>query len=66
MTYLFDEAPPPCTTCGAGNSVPLIFGSPSEEMLTASALGHIALGGPEERALAAHWMCQAPECHNQH
>jgi len=50
MTTLFCDPPPSCPRCGAEGALPLIFGTPSREMLISEQLGQIALGGSIESA----------------
>lgn len=60
--HLFDDAPDRCPVCGTGEPLPLVYGSPSAEMLTAARLGQIALGGPASSNDAAQWACRSAGC----
>ena len=57
MPELFDDTPPECPGCRERTATPIIYGNPSSEMLLASRLGDIVLGGvaPEEDLPA--WLC---------
>ena len=45
MPELFDDTPPECPGCRERTATPIIYGNPSSEMLLASRLGDIVLGG---------------------
>ena len=57
MAELFDDTPPECPGCRERTATPIIYGNPSSEMLLASRLGDIVLGGvaPEDDMPA--WLC---------
>lgn len=57
MPELFDDTPPECPGCRERTATPIIYGNPSSEMLLASRLGDIVLGGvaPEDDMPA--WLC---------
>ena len=59
MTTLFCDPTPSCPRCGAEGALPLIFGTPSREMLIAEQLGQIALGGSIESARIWNGRAQA-------
>ena len=62
MTTLFCDPTPSCPRCGAEGALPLIFGTPSREMLISEQLGQIALGGSIESAKNLEWACPGPSC----
>jgi len=62
MTNLFGDAPEECPACGHSVAVAIIYGPPSSEMLIASQLQQIVLGGPEPEGDTTQWSCQSPTC----
>jgi len=62
MNHFFDDTPPPCPQCTQNTAVPLVFGTPSAEMLVAQQLGHLSLGGVPENATQEQWACSDPDC----
>jgi len=62
MHYLFDDTPERCPDCGTTEALPIVYGAPSEEMIIASQLQKIVLGGPDEPEDGALWRCQAKNC----
>lgn len=59
---LFDDQAPACPDCGTNDALPVVYLEPSEEMITASRLGLIALGEWTESAEAPQWKCRRDEC----
>ena len=57
MPPLFDDSPPPCPRCRETQAKPIIYGDPSSEMLLASRLGEIVLGGVAEEGAMPAWAC---------
>ena len=62
---LFGDESPDCPQCGAKEPLPLFFGTPSEEMITAARLGQIALGGEDTSDPRRAWRCHSPQCNYQ-
>ena len=62
MHDLFDDTPGRCPDCGTTEALPIVYGAPSEEMIIASQLQKIVLGGPDEPEHAAQWRCQGENC----
>lgn len=58
----FDDKPPQCPRCSSERVVPVVYQSPSEEMLTAEKLGLIALGAAGETLDAPAWKCSVETC----
>lgn len=59
---LFGDEPPDCPQCGAGKALPILYGTPSDEMVMAAKLGQIALGGDDAAESPRAWRCQSPQC----
>lgn len=58
----FDDQAPACPACGSHEALPVVYREPSEEMITASQLGHIALGEIPEPPDAPQWTCRDNTC----
>jgi hypothetical protein len=61
-TSLFSDEPTQCPECATPGPLPLLDGPPSDEMLTAAQLGHIALATGPSSDPPAQWRCQEPRC----
>jgi hypothetical protein len=59
---VFDDDPKRCPACAETTIVPIVYGTPSTEMATASQLGHIILASAEQSDKAPEWMCGDPHC----
>jgi hypothetical protein len=59
---LFGDESPDCPQCGAQESRSILYGTASEEMVTAARLGHIVLGGEIAADTRRQWQCQRLEC----
>ncbi len=57
MPELFDDTPPECPGCRERTATPIIYGNPSSEMLLASRLGDIVLGGVASEDDRPAWLC---------
>ncbi len=62
---LFVDDAPDCPQCRESNPLPILYGTPSDEMVTASKLGHIVLGGEDNPDPRRLWQCQSVECRYQ-
>ncbi len=62
---LFGDDSPDCPQCGAEKPLPILYGTPSAEMITAAKLGQIALGGDAVSDRCHEWECQDPTCKYQ-
>jgi hypothetical protein len=59
---LFGDDSPDCPQCGAATALPILYGSPSEEMIMAAKLNQIVLGGEDASDSHRAWRCQSPQC----
>ena len=59
---IFNDQPPACPHCETDNALPVVYREPSEEMITASQLGLIALGNVPDSLEAPEWKCRDNEC----
>jgi len=60
MPQLFDDTPPECPECPEcreRTATPIIYGDPSSEMVQASRLGEIVLGGVAAEGDMPAWLC---------
>jgi hypothetical protein len=53
-----DAAPAPCPACGSPRVIPVLYGSPSSELIAAYAAGRIAIGGAGAAEGCLRWECR--------
>lgn len=59
---LFEHQPSECPQCGTSSVVPIVYGTPSEEMSIAAKLGQIVVRASSPEPIPAQWLCQDPGC----
>ena len=61
----FDDQPESCPHCNTRAIVPIIYRTPSAEMLIAQALGHIVVRDETAPAHPPEWKCLDPGCNQE-
>lgn len=61
-TPVFDDQRIRCPQCGANGPIPIIYGTPSQEMTIAARLGQIVISDESPSPRAPLWACQKREC----
>jgi len=59
---LFENQPTQCPTCGTQSVVPIVYGTPSQEMSVAERLGQIVVRATSNQPIPPQWACTKPEC----
>jgi hypothetical protein len=59
---LFSDEAPECPQCGVSEALPIVYGTPSSEMVIAAQLQQIVLGGDEPEGANRRWLCMSTSC----
>ncbi len=63
MNPLFDNPETKvCPACGSAGPLEIVYGFPSLEMMEASQVGQIVLGGCEHSGTVPAYRCRDPKC----
>lgn len=58
----FEDQPERCPHCNATAIVPIVYRTPSAEMLIAQALGQIVVRDDTSQSNPPEWKCLDPDC----
>lgn len=59
---LFHDEPAECPQCGRPGPLPIVYGTPSEEMRLAARLGYLVLGEDHSPPGGGQWVCPGQTC----